>query len=45
MCFRQPEFRDSDQLSVLSINGLDPDKSNCDRIFRLFSMYAPITRV
>ena len=43
--YRRPGFQESEKCSVLSVKGLDATKYNCDRLFRLLSMYASVTRV
>ncbi|XP_025200534.1 heterogeneous nuclear ribonucleoprotein L-like [Melanaphis sacchari] len=35
----------SEEFSVLSVRGLDPTKSNCNRIFKLLSMYATVAKI
>lgn len=35
----------SKEYSILSVCGLDPAKSNCNRLFRLLSMYATVANV
>ncbi|XP_026818688.1 heterogeneous nuclear ribonucleoprotein L-like [Rhopalosiphum maidis] len=35
----------SKDFSILSVRGLDPTKSNCNRLFRLFSMYATVAKI
>ncbi|XP_050061624.1 heterogeneous nuclear ribonucleoprotein L-like isoform X2 [Aphis gossypii] len=35
----------SEEFSILSVRGLDPAKSNCNRLFRLLSMYATVAKI
>ncbi|KAF0771835.1 heterogeneous nuclear ribonucleoprotein L-like [Aphis craccivora] len=35
----------SEEFSILSVRGLDPAKSNCNRLFRLLSMYATVSKI
>lgn len=35
----------SEKFSILSVHGLDPAKSNCNRLFRLLSLYATVAKI
>ncbi|XP_060859356.1 heterogeneous nuclear ribonucleoprotein L-like isoform X2 [Metopolophium dirhodum] len=35
----------SEKFSILSVRGLDPAKSNCNRLFRLLSLYATVANI
>lgn len=43
--FRLSTISCNEKFSILSVRGLDPAKSNCNRLFRLLSMYATVADV